>query len=96
MDIQSIRNHLKKFEVQSLFVDGLGWNRPQQTSGQINVSLSTDQSQQQISFSYIAQIQAIPVIQIEQSSSYMSHFDTQHLRITLKNRKVTIWLGLKS
>ena len=26
MDIQLIRNHLKKFELQPLFVHGLGWN----------------------------------------------------------------------
>lgn len=77
MDIQTIRDHLKKFELQPLFIDGLGWNRPSQTTSQIKVSLSTGQSQQQISFSYIAQIQAIPVLKIEQQ---VSHFDTQSLQ----------------
>ena len=87
MDIQVIRKHLKNFELQPLFIHGLGWSHPRQTSGhQIRVALSAGQSQQQISFSYIAQIKQIPVIKIEESSQ-MSHFDTQNLKMILKHKR---------
>ncbi len=59
MDIASIRNHLKNFEFQKLFVESLGWNNPQVQSSSIKLENSN------IPYTHVAEISGVPVLKFE-------------------------------
>ena len=57
MDIPQLRDHLKNFQFQKLFVEGLGWENPANpTSGGIEIESGS------ASYSKIAEINRVPVL----------------------------------
>ena len=63
MDIQGLRDYLKNFQFQKLFLEGLGWENPANpTSGGIEAGDSS------IRYSKIAEINGIPVLRFDQTA----------------------------
>ena len=62
MNIPELRDHLKNFQFQKLFVESLGWENPDPASGRIEMSGSSD------SYSKIAEIGGVPVLKFNRTA----------------------------
>ena len=63
LSVSSVRKHLKSFNLPGLFIESLGWNQPEgREAGTINIE------GKKISYGYVAQINDIPILEIEENS----------------------------
>ena len=83
MDIEKIRDHIKAFEFVKLFVDGLGWEYPRQTSSSIQLQDSQN-SIVKLEYSYIAQINQVPVLKFD--SQQLHNFNDRLKMIQLHEK----------
>ena len=64
MDVTQLREYIKEFQFEKLFIEALGWNNPQQQN-----SLAINLGSKKIQLSYIAQISGVPVLKFSLNNS---------------------------
>ena len=79
MNIQKLREHIKNFQFGELFTEGLGWEHPNNRT-----SYSVDINNSSVSYSYIAEINAVPVLQFKMS--FCSDSDKKKLHTEIKKQ----------
>ena len=60
MNIEKIKECLKSFHFEDLFIEGLGWNQPKVQKKNLTLD------KKQVACSYIAQVGGVPIIKLEQ------------------------------
>ncbi len=79
MNIQKLREHIKNFHFEKLFIDELGWENPNS-----RIVHALDINGSSISYSYIAEINAVPVLQFKMS--FCSDSDKKKLHTEIKKQ----------
>ena len=75
VDVKAVRESLKNFNFSTLFIEQLGWNRPNQMDGSVKVK------QEGIPYSYIAQISGVPILRFQ--GEFWGRFKKKSERKTL-------------
>ena len=81
MNIQKLREHIKDFQFRELFIDDLGWYHTNYQAGCVNINNNS------VSYSYIAEINAVPVLQLKVSFYSDSDRKKLHREIEKQHKK---------
>ena len=82
MNIQKLREHIKNFQFGDLFTEGLGWEHPNNRT-----VCTVDINGSSTSYSYIAEINAVPVLQFKISLDSDSDRKKLHREIEKQHKK---------